>query len=83
MRPGTGGCLLKQVRTPLQSFYSTFPMHTMSSNQSSNLHSDEIQHQAKSQLGRRLTDDEIAFVIHRAPDGMDRTEAICIALGML
>lgn len=47
------------------------------------LNVDDIQKQAESEIGRRLTDDEIAFVIHRAPDGIDWTEAICIAIGML
>jgi hypothetical protein len=44
---------------------------------------EDIQNQAESEIGRKLSDKELEFVMHRAPDGIDWIEAICIAIGML
>lgn len=44
---------------------------------------EDIQSQALSEIGRRLTDDEIHYVIHRAEQGIEWSEAVCIAIGML
>jgi hypothetical protein len=44
---------------------------------------EDIQRQAESEIGRTLTDDEIRFVIHRAEQGIEWIEPVCIAIGML
>jgi hypothetical protein len=44
---------------------------------------EDIQNQAQSEIGRQLTDDEFAFVIHRAGQGIEWIEPVCIAIGML
>lgn len=47
------------------------------------LNVEDIQSQAESEIGRRLDDDELAYVIHRAEQGIEWIDPICIAIGML
>ena len=44
---------------------------------------EDIQSQAESEIGRRLADDEIQYVIHRAEQGIEWIDSVCIAIGML
>ncbi len=44
---------------------------------------EDIQNQAQTEIGRPLTDDKLAFVIHRAEQCIEWVDPVCIAIGML